>query len=707
MVVDDYGDEMEPTVEEAPRKMGTADKLLAMVQSQNLVKDLKLDAETLASLAAKVCEEFEIDWQSTKPWRERNDEAMKLAMMVSETKTYPFDNASNVKYPLVTLGAYQFNARAYPAIVAPDRVVKCKTRGRDPEGKKAARADRVSEHMSDQLLTEMGEWDEDTDRLLTQLPIEGTRFRKVYYDPATGKNKTRNLSGERVVVNMGARSLDDVPRITERLFLYPYEVEERIRDGRYIEFDYKGTQTEDQSKERETGGETADEDPDGPLLFLEQHRLYDLDDDGYPEPYICTVHKASQKVVRITANFTEKTVRANEAREVVSVRRRDYYVKYGFLPNPEGGFYDVGLGWFLKDTNESINTTLNQMFDAAHLSLMQGGFIGAGAGFKDRKISLSKGEWRVIPSAGNLGQNIVPIKYDGPSDVLFNLLGFLVESGKEMASIKDVLTGETPSTAPVGTTLALIEQGLQVFTSIYKRIHRALKRELKLLARLNYENVSAEAYTAFFDEPADPQADYNPDDMDILPISDPQSVTKMQSVAKAQAEYQLAKENPELINLGEALSRVYEAIGTEEIEKLIKQPDPKAAQFMEIMQRLEVEGRLTEITEKWSKALKNVADAEAAEEGMQMSFYDMMLRTIQAEISGEQAEQQQNAALPGQGGIPGMEGSPGNAGGLPAPQGPGGPVGPDAGGFAGQQPGGAPGPMGGGPAPQGPASGAL
>ena len=684
------------TAEPAPAQEAVPpQQMLAMLMaSPNIVPSL--DEETLSTIGRCILDDYEIDKASRYTWLKRNAEAMKLAMMVAEEKSYPFDGASNVKWPLITIGALQFNARAYPAIVQGDQVVKCKTRGRDPQGMKAARARRVSEHMSDQLLNDMPEWEEDTDRITVQIAIEGCRFRKVFYDTATRRNVTRNLSGERLVVNMGARSLTDAPRITEKLPLYPCEIEERIRDGRYIEFDYKAQRTADDDKET-TSSTNDDEDAgyddkDGPQLFLEQHRLYDLDGDGYPEPYICTLHYGSSQVVRIVANFDEKTVRFTEDGRVASIRRRDYYVKYPFMPNPEGGFYDVGLGWLLSSTNEAINTSLNQMFDAGHMANMQGGLIASVMGMKERRMEFTRGEWKIVNTNGMpLNQAVYPIKYDPPSEVLFKLLGLLIESGEQVASIKDVLSGEVKQNMQPTTVLALIEQGLQVFTAIYKRLHRSLKAELQMLARLNAENVTPEDYAKFFDEEVDPKADYDLSDLDILPISDPQAVTKMQKIAKSEALAQIAAGNP-MINQGEVTARRLEAIEIEDIEKLIQPPDPTQEAFMKVMQRLEVEGRLNEVAESFTKALKNVADAEAAEEGLQVPWADMYLKALQAELS---AEQQQNAQLAGQGGLPSMDGTPDGSMGAVPPQGAGdgtgsigaGPVVPD-GGVA-------PGPMGG------------
>lgn len=673
-----------------------------------------LSEEEQTEVAAKVVDEYGIDEESRKDWLDTNKEAIDLAMMVASEKTYPFKNASNVKYPLIANAALQFNARAYPAICPPDRVVKGKTYGKDADGTKAARADRVSEYMSWQLLSQMPEWEEDSDRLTIIVPIVGCAFRKVFFDPSLNRNVTRLVTADRLVFNYWARSFTDLPRITEILSLYPYEIQERINDGRFAEFDYSGL-TKDTSDNHQD-----ERDDDGPHIFLEQHRLLDLDGDGYPEPYVVTVHKSSNKVCRIKANWTAETAQLKQGPKgeikVVAIRRQNYFVRYQFLPSPDGGAYGLGFGWLLSNINEAINTTLNQTFDAAHLANIQGGFISAALGPKVRNqtFRFEQGEWKFINTTGDLRQSLMPITYPGPSAVLMTLLEFLINAGKELASIKDVLTGETPATAPVGTTQMLIEQGLQVFTSIYKRIHRGLKEEFALLYALNFEHVSPEAYANFFDDQVDVKADFDTKDLDIRPVSDPQSVTKAQKIALAQAIYGLAKENPTM-DPAEATRQMLEAIGAENIDKLMPPPPPpdpavaaltkRAAEAEVAEKEANAESKNADAVSKLAGAIKSLADAEGVEAGSQMGFYAQVLQMLQAEHSMENDIVGQANA--GQGGLPGMAGQPDDQGGLPAPPGAGNGAGPIPAGPAaatGNVPAGT---MGGGAADGGSQAGAL
>jgi chaperonin GroES len=684
--------------------------LALLIQAPNIAVAMADDPEgktKLSAIAAKVIEEYEIDLDSRNDWIDKNHDAMKLAMMVTEEKNYPFPKAANIKYPLIATAALQFNARAYPAIVAPDRVVKCKVRGRDVQGAKAARADRVSEHMSDQLLNGMPEWEADTDRLTIILPIEGSAFRKVWFDPALRRNVSRLIKADNFVVNYWARSIEDAPRKTEKLRLYPYEIQERILDGRFMEFDYAlggGVADDSDSPEEQARGDQNDD--SAPHLFLEQHRLLDLDEDGYPEPYIVTVHKATETICRIVANFSADTVTLTQDRRIASIRPESFFVHYQFMPNPDGGFYGLGLGWLLSATNETINSTLNMMMDAGHLASTQGGLISSVLGLREKSIQLKMGEWRVVNTTGPINQAIMPIKYDGPNATLFQLLGLMIEAGKELASTKDVLTGDTPATAPVGTTLALIEQGLQVFTSIYKRVHRTLKFEFQIMGRLNGQHVTPEEYAQFFDEEGvDPKADYDAKDMDILPVSDPQSVTKMQKLAKAQLVLEASKEAP-FVDQREAMTRFFEAADVEDVEKLIPPPSPPDPEIEAMAKRAaeaEVEEMEASSAQKFTAALKNLADAEAAEAGSQMGMYGQMLAILQAE-HGMEMDINDPAR---QGGLPGMEGQPADPMGVPAA--PAGDLGAGAGpaGPVAQLGGPAPAAMGAGPAGGGLPQGAL
>lgn len=671
-----YGDAGEA---EAPKpKGGLVTKLADLLESNNIAADLEKTEkgrELLAEMAARVIEDYDIDKASRSQWEKLNTEAMKLAMMVSETKEYPFERASNVKFPLIAQAALQFNARAAGAIMQGDKVARCKTYGQDPDGAKAARSDRVSEHLSWQLLAEIPEWQPDMDRLLVILPIMGSDFKKTYYDPSLGRKCTRRVSAEKFVINYRARSLEDAPRFTEELDLYPRDVQERILDGRFIEFDYENVESDPTEKDK---GDNSTQDRDAAHLFLEQHRLWDLDGDGYREPYIVTVHKGAEKVCRIVANYTADTVRmVPDGSKVAAIRPQTFFTKYEFLPSPDGGFYGMGLGWLLGGTNEAINSALNMLFDAAHLNNIQGGFVSSSMSLREKEIRIKPGHFKVINTGGlPLNQAVMPFQYPPPSEALFKLLGLMIEFGQKLASTTEVMSGETGGKVIQPMSLQiLVDQGMKVFSAIFKRVHRAVTAELDIHARLNREHLTPEQYNEFFDDPTqqfDPKADYATKGMDILPVADPELATDTQALTQAQLIFETGNQNP-AVNQYEMMKRLYTAAKVRDVDALLvppPQPDPETEALMKRGAVAEVEDKEAGAAQKLAGAFKSVTDAQVATAGVGLDQNMMALQAIEAQ-HGMEMDQNAQAAL-GPGGLPGMAGPPGNPMGDGAAQGGGG-----------------------------------
>jgi chaperonin GroES len=579
----------------------TLAKLLTFETSQNIAEEL--GDEKLSKIAQDVERKYDIDKKSRSDWEESSKKAMDIALQVRQPKNYPFQGAANIKYPLVTVAALQFGARAYPAIVDGARIVKGQVVGNDQgvpikdengdpkvdplsgeplwikkPGEKRAKADRVSKHMSYQLLNEMEEWEEDTDVLLHHLPIVGCAFRKVWRSETLGRNKSEMVPAIHLIVNDKCRSLDEAPAVTHEVYVYPQDIEERKLSGIWLDLDLGSVQD-------------ADNDEDAPHLFLEQHCFIDLDEDGYKEPYIVTVHKDSCQVVRIVANFSMDEVKDNGKR-IVRIPKDQYFVKYSFIPDPKGGFYDIGFGQLLESLGETIDTTINQMLDAGHLAIAGGGFIGTGIRLKKGgQIKVSPGRFEQVETTGSLKDQVLPHQFPEPSVVLFNLLGMMIDAAKDITAVKDILTGDTDGKVQTATTtLAMIEQGLKVFTAIYKRIYRALKHEFKLLFKLNAAHINEQEYYTFNDEQEVVQkSDYDLASMDVCPVADPKMVTDMQRSARAQVLMQIGQD-PALGPLQdpmEVLRRVYDAMGIEEPDKLIKKqqgPSPVDQLQMEALQ---------------------------------------------------------------------------------------------------------------------------
>ena len=550
--------------------------------TKNLAEEL--DDDTLISIGNDVVEGYETDKASREPWEKDLKTWTELALQISGNKTYPWPNAANIKYPLLATAAMQFAARAYPTLIPSDgKIVKCRVTGFDHDGEKTKRAERISKHMSYQVLEEMDDWEEDMDKLLICLPIAGTCFKKTYWNP----NKQRNCSilvlPKTLVVNYFCRRLEEAERITEVLTQTKRKVKELQNQGLYLDVKLSDPSvgTEDPTKSiNEAFQNTTSEDNTTPYIILEQHTYLDLDQDGYSEPYIVTVELDSHKVLRIIPRFNGDSVIVDEKSKVISIEATQYYTKYSFIPNPDGGFYDLGFGRLLGPLNNSANTIINQLVDAGSLSNLQSGFIGKGLRIKMGETKFVPGEWKAVNATGDdIKKQIFALPVREPSDVLFKLLDLLLKSGKELASVAEIFVGKMPGqNTPATTTMATIEQGMKVFTSVYKRVYRSLASEFKKIYKLNREYMNNEEYISVLDEPVQ-QEDYKGPENDIYPGADPTAVSSQEKQAKIQAVMQL-------LQLGTidpmAVTMLYlEAHEIPNPEKLMKQPQPQPDPKME------------------------------------------------------------------------------------------------------------------------------
>lgn len=556
-----------------------------LLETSNIAEDLTEDE--LDKIGRDVVSEYEIDEKSREAWIKQNEEWMELALQISKTKNYPWPNASNVKYPLMTTAAIQFAARAYPALIKNPSMVKAKVTGRDKEGKKGEIALNISQHMSWQVLEQMEEWEEDMDKLTLVVPISGCAFKKSYFSQSLGRNVSELVHARDLCINYYAPTLESAIRKTHILELYDNDIVERVRRGTFRDVDLgknndalhilrNPRRVNDKVNKTQVPNDSSEKKP---RIVLEQHRLLDLDEDGYEEPYIVTVDYVSKKVLRIVARFDVDGIETNDKGEIVKITPVEYFTKYGFIPNPDGGIYDVGFGILLGSLNHSANTVMNLLIDGGTLSNMQSGFISRGLRLKAGKKRLRPGEWVNLNSTGiDLKQGIFPLPVREPSNVLFSLLGMILESGEKLSSIVDVLTGENPGqNQKATTTLALIEQGLKVFTAIHKRMYNAMDKEFKKLYRLNSIYLSAEEYYEILGQTEDQGGtigitDYQTQMISISPAADPNIATEMQKITKAQAAVELAQGTGE-VNLKVAVRRLLEALDQPNIDELTDLPE--------------------------------------------------------------------------------------------------------------------------------------
>jgi len=522
---------------ETPEHETSEVKLRAILEDTNIAE--KLDKEKLHTIGANALEGFTLDKQSRMEWEKNTEEWTKLATQVREDKTFPWAKASNVKYPLLTTASMQFAARAYPSLVPSDgKIVKSKVIGKDPTGQKFELADRVSTYMSYQLMHEMQDWEEGMDKLLIMLPVVGTVFKKTYWDSVRKQVASDLVLPKNLVINYWARSIKDAERVSQVIEMSPRILKERQLNGTFLDVDLGSAPT----PEGKQGAPAYDETT--PFTIIEQHTYLDLDDDDYPEPYVVTFHLESGKVLRIAARFDVDKIITGDKGKIVKIEPIEYFTKFGFIPNPDGSFYDLGFGVLLGPINESVNTLINQLIDSGTLNNLQSGFLGKGLKLRMGETKFTPGEWKAVNSTGDdLKKQIVPLPSKEPSAVLFQLMGSLISSGKELASVAEIFVGKMPGqNTPATTTMATIEQGMKVFTAVYKRIYRSLAEEFIKLFALNATYLNPETYQEVLGITVGPQ-DFTEEQYKICPGADPTAVSQTEKLLKAQGLM-------ELLNLG-------------------------------------------------------------------------------------------------------------------------------------------------------------
>jgi len=663
--------------------------------------------EKLKRLGTDVVREYEADEASRKEWTDSVERALKQARQKPEKKSYPFEGASNMKYPVLTAAALQFNARCYGAITRGDQPLNCKPHGADKDGMKAKRAQRVSTFSNYQLMKQVDEWDPGTDKLTFMLPVMGSGFRKCYWRNDMKRPAMEFTSSKDVVVPNDAPSFDRAPRMTQPVSYYPYEIDRLIQAGQW------------RNHKRDEYG--RDEDSQKPCVYLEQVRYIDMDDDGVMEPYIVTVSKEHEEVVRIDPAFYANSLYVNETGGVDTILRESPWIDYCFLPDIEGSVYAMGFGQLLESLGSGINTALNQMYDAAHRQNAGGGFVSQGLRLRGGEVRIRPAEFLMVNTPGRVSDAIHELKFEGPSPVLFQLVEFLLGAAQDITSVKDVLTGEAPSGQAMGATLALIEQGTQVLTTIHKRIYRSMDREFRLLMRLNKQYLDPKVYAAYFDDPdlfadlmgmgqqqpqpgmgmgqappmgappgmgappppqgmpgmggsqpgmAGPQmamqpaitaemlspealdkliADFELSGMDIAPSADPRSITDMQRMMRA--EYLGRFLGQPGMNNAEIQRRQLEAANIEDVDKLfLSGPSPMDMLAAETA-KVDLELKKAQVKTEEQKTVKTAKEAENIRQESNDKAFDRGLKTGMA------------------GGMGGMEGSPDDAGVFPDAEG--------------------------------------
>lgn len=545
------------------------------IEAANLCN--RFDKEDLDKIAGLVYEGYQRDEQSRSKWKRRTEAAMDLAMQVQKTKTFPWPNCSNVAFPLVTIAALQFHSNAYSAIVQGTNVVGCRIIGDDETGQKQARANRVSRHMSWQVLEEDTSWEEQHDRLLINLPIVGTTFKKTYFDADKGYNVSELVLAQHLVLDYWAKSVETCPRKTHIISLFRNEIYSQVKRGvfRNVLDEAWYAQAPQPEEDLVTGRANTRQgtqppltDETTPFIGLEQHVNLDLDQDGYAEPYIATIEKSSQTLLRLVCGFDRmEDIERTPDGEVISIRRMEYFTKYTFIPSPDGGIYDVGFGVLLGPLNESVNSLINMLIDAGIMSISAGGFLGRGARLRSGSYSFSPFEWKRIEGSGDdLRKSLVPLEVREPSAVLFSLLQLLIEYVNRVAGTTDTTVGENPGqNTPAETMRTMVEQGRRIYNSTFKRVWRSMKEEFKKRFVLN--GIYMPVRKSFGIGKLAMREDYlgNPDD--VVPAADPNITSDTMAFQQAVALKQAAAGTPGY-NVEEVEKRFLRALKIDGIEQV-------------------------------------------------------------------------------------------------------------------------------------------
>ena len=545
--------------------VGEMDEEIVVDFSSNLAETL--DEDELNNLSSELRQQYEDDKESRSDWIDSYTKGLDLLGFKYNERSQPFQGASGVTHPLLAESVTQFQSQAYKELLPAGGPVKCNIVG-DITPDVEAQSQRVKDYMNYIITDEMEDYDPDMDQMLFHLPLAGSAFKKVYYDPDLARPVAKFVPAEDLVVPYLATDLDTTERITHIVKMTKNDLRKAQVAGFYRDIELQepyDDESQAQEKYNDISGETKSNNVDVYTL-LEIHCDLDItgfeDPDGIKVPYVVTIEEGSGKILSVYRNFKEQ----DQAR-----RKIEYFVHYKFLPGL--GFYGFGLIHMLGGLSRTATAALRQLIDAGTLSNLPAGFKARGLRIRDDDNPIQPGEFRDVDApSGDLRNGLLPLPYKGPDQTLFSLLGFVVQAGQRFAAVADAKLGEGSQANPVGTTMALLEQGSKVMSAIHKRLHYAQKKEFRILARIIAEVLPPEyPYMVAGGNRQIKQADFD-DRVDIIPVSDPTIFSMAQRITLAQTQLQLAQSNPQIHNLYEAYRRMYQAMGIQQIEQILPAP---------------------------------------------------------------------------------------------------------------------------------------
>jgi hypothetical protein len=522
----------------------------------------------LAELAGDLIGSFDDDVSSRKDWIQTYVDGLELLGLKIEERTEPWEGACGVYHPLLSEALVKFQAETMMSIFPAAGPVKTLVIGKDTPDKKAS-ADRVQEDMNYQLTETMPEYRPETERMLWGLGLSGNAFKKVYYDPSLGRQVAMFVPAEDMVVPYGASDLASSERVTHVMRKTENELRKLQVNGFYRDIDLGdpvNSLDEVEKKIAEKMGFRAS--TDDRYKILEMHVDLDLpgfedkDDDGEPTgialPYVVTLEKGTNNILAIRRNWDPSDE---------TCQKRQHFVHYGYIPG--FGFYYFGLIHLIGAYAKSGTSLIRQLVDAGTLSNLPGGFKTRGLRVKGDDTPISPGEFRDVDvPSGTMKDNIMTLPYKEPSQTLMALLNSIIEEGRRFANTADLQISDMSANAPVGTTLAILERTLKVMSAVQARIHYSLKQELKLLKKIIAEYTPEE----YDYEPQEgsrlaKKSDY--DNVDVIPVSDPNASTMAQKIVQYQAVMQLAQASPTLFNMPLLYRQMLDVLGIKNAQKLV------------------------------------------------------------------------------------------------------------------------------------------
>ena len=538
----------------------------------NLAEDM--DEGQLTELAGDLLGDVQSDIDSRKDWMQTYVDGLELLGMKIEDRTEPWPGACGIVHPLLSEALVKFQSETIMETFPAMGPVKTQIIGKETPEKKEASV-RVRDDMNYQLTERMVEYRPEHERMLWGLGLAGNAFKKVYYDPSLERQASIFVPAEDIIVPYGASSLETAERVTHVMRKTKNELKKLMVAGFYKDIELPEPQSsldEVEKKIAEKMGFQATSDDRYKILeihadlVIEDDKYADVDEDGEPTeialPYVITIDKDTQEILAIRRNWNpDDDLRA----------KRQHFVHYGYIP--AFGFYHFGLIHLIGSFAKSGTSILRQLVDAGTLSNLPGGFKTRGLRVKGDDTPISPAEFRDVDvPSGTIKDNIMTLPYKEPSQVLSGLLNQIIDDGRRFAAIADLKVSDMSSQSPVGTTLAILERMLKVMSAVQARIHYSMKQEFKLL-KIIIRDYTPEDYSY---EPVEgtrsvKQSDY--DQVDVIPVSDPNAATMSQKVVQYQAVMQLAQQSPQIYDLPMLHRQMLEVLGIKNAEKLIPMPE--------------------------------------------------------------------------------------------------------------------------------------